>query len=468
MFLIIFSIILLITNIYCFINKKYLYLFIPCMLFLPEYYGIEISESLPIISVTRIMFVILYLYVFLNKKISISYRHIRQNLPKRTRFLLGYFIFRIISNLYYLATYGQAAKTIFSLIFEEFGLVLAFYLLQPKEEDINNIIKSVVYSAAFLFVVGIFESYSYLRPFDSLYTVNREMLNDHYVRLGLLRATTTLGLPVFYGNMCILILPLVLYLYTLSNEKKYLAIIVLNFFATMHSGSRASILFFIAIIVLYFVIHYFLKINIRLLYKNVAIIVGSIIFIMFTLSSTNQYSKYYYEGTTKSILNEFGFSFNIEEDAPDGVEGFGDNKHGVTSRTFQFTGIRYAFGKNPYFGLGTGALSNGDVYYNGWGVWVPYYTYDMGIVEVLIAEGLIGFLGYLCLFIYIGLLTLPSLLLLKEKIIYVPLILLSIAYLLSTLSTANMQEFLIFIVILYISFFNNMRYNDLHRYIKTL
>lgn len=454
MFLIIFSIALLVANIYCFAAKKYTYLFFPCMLFLPEYYGLELSGTLPVITVSRVMFIIFYVYSFINRKRNISIKNSIQELPKTYLFLLGYFIFRITSNIYYIATYSQAITTIFSLVFEQFGLLIAIYLLQPDHEETVKIIKSVVYSSAALFIIGIFESYSRIRPFDELYTVNRSMLNDHYVRLGLYRATTTLGLPVLYGNMCILVLPLILYLYRNSKERRYLFILLLDFFATVHSGSRSDIMFFIAIIVLYFVTQLIFKNDVVLFLKNTVIICIVALVIMTTLSLSNQHSRYFYEGTTKSVLNEFGFSFDIEESAPEGTEGFGTNKHGVTSRTFQLTGIQYALDKNPVFGLGTGALSNGQVYYNTEYGWLVYYTYDMGIVEVLISEGILGFLGYLSLFIFLGIIVFQGFPKLRAYPHEAAITITPFVYLLSTLSTANMNGFLIFIVLMCILLFN--------------
>ena len=45
-FFALFTLALIIANVYCFKSKIYLYLFVPCMLFLPGYYGIELSGPL--------------------------------------------------------------------------------------------------------------------------------------------------------------------------------------------------------------------------------------------------------------------------------------------------------------------------------------------------------------------------------------------------------------------------------------
>ena len=76
------------------------------MLFLPEYYGFEFNESFPILTITRIMFIIFYIYSFINRKIALSLNAINpKETLKKYSFLLGYFFFRILSNLYYLTSY---------------------------------------------------------------------------------------------------------------------------------------------------------------------------------------------------------------------------------------------------------------------------------------------------------------------------------------------------------------------------
>lgn len=116
-FFALFTLALIIANVYCFKSKKYLYLFVPCMLFLPGYYGIELSESLPLITMTRIMFVVFYIYTFINKRRTFKTSgHSYKSLPKAYYLLLGYFVLRIASNLYYITTYGQAIKKQFFLL----------------------------------------------------------------------------------------------------------------------------------------------------------------------------------------------------------------------------------------------------------------------------------------------------------------------------------------------------------------
>ncbi len=443
-FLVIFTLALLISNIYLFKTKRYPYLFINCMLFLPDYYGIEISNSLPLITVCRIMFVILYIYAFINRRRNIDLRHIDlKTLPKSSYCIIGYFALRIISNLYYVSVYGQAAKTIFIIIFEQLFLLVAFYVLGLSREEMRALIKTIVWTATVLFCFGIFESLTNIRIFNALYTVSKDVLNVEFTRLGLLRATTTMGLPGFYGNMCILVLPLILYLYEISRQKKYLISMGLCMLAIIHSGSRADVIFFFIVLAV-FVIYVITEKSRRVEFcKQIAGVFLSVLFFTFALSIASPYYRYFYTGSAKAILNEVGFDFDLNEGAPDENVGFGENLSGSTSRTQQFTGILYTARINPIFGLGSGAQARAEIQYFTRGKWRNWNSYDLGIVEIFGDEGILGLMGVALMLLYI--------ILSASKNRYLHMM--CLVYILATLNTANMYKFLLLYVILAI-------YND--------
>ena len=440
MFLAIFTILLLFANIYFFTQKKYPYLFIPCMLFLPDYYGIEVSDSLPIFSATRIMFIVLYFYSFINRDHNVTLKSIKlKNITKELYFLAFYFILRSISNLYYITTYTQAAKTILSIVFEQLFLLIAFYYLNPSKEEIINIIKSIVWSATVLFIIGILESITYFRLFDELYTISRETLNIYYIRLGFLRATTTMGMPGFYGNMCILVTPLIIYLYHLTHKQIYIGVCFLNILAIIHSGCRSDIIFYIAIILYYFILNIRNKESRLRIMKNATVIVVSLMAWVFILSIISPRLNYYYLGTAKSTLNSIGFHFDLDEGAPDGVIGYGDNKDGNYSRTMQFSGMQYVAKTKPIFGYGSGAQVRGGIHYSYYGKDYILHSYDTGIVEVFCDEGIIGIIGVLSLMIF-------AMISSHNKTYYR---LATISYILSTFSTSNMYRFLFVFIVLF-------------------
>ena len=451
MFLYVFSICLIILIFVTFRNKKYPNLFITSIIFLPDFYGIEISSSFPLITAARIMYCIFFIYVLKNKRRKINFsKEVFITIWNEYKYLLFYFTFRIISNIYYIPTNSYAVKEIFSLIFEQMLLLIGVFLLDLTNDEILSIIKTITYTAYAFFIMGILESITFFRPFDYLYTVSRYMLNDHYIRLGFLRATTTFGIPNFYGNMCILVLPLILFLYNKYSQNRYILMVVLVFFAIIHSGCRSDIIFFIFIVLIYFI---FLCRGIqrkKKFLKHLFFTFILIILIISSLSFISPYYKYFYLGTVKSVLNEFGFSFNLNENVPAGVIGYGANSINAThSRLFQLSGILYALKINLFFGLGAGAEQRNEIMYYSTNVWKSVPTFDMGYVQIIIKEGLIGFMGYISLFYFMIKKTFT-----KQQVLSTYsknlIIILVTTYLLCMLSSANMYSILLLYIILII------------------
>ena len=426
------------------------------MLFLPNYYGFEFSESLPLLTVSRIMQVIFYIYVIINHKRSFLIKLSDIKIISREYiFLTFYYVFRIISNLYYVATYSDAAKTIFSIIIEQLMLLYALYLLKLSSKEIDTLLKFIAWSATALFAIGIFESLTSIRPFDTLYTVSRYMYNDYYVRLGLLRATTTFGLANFYGNMCVLITPIIFYLYKTTRKKIYIACILLDILAIIHSGCRSDMIFFIALYTLFLVfVSNKSKERVHIIRDTVLII--SILFTWIVLTSLiSPNFHYYYEGTAKSILNAVGFEFNLNEGAPAGVAGYGLNEiNPIHSRTGQLSAIPYTLSVNPIFGLGSGCQNRGQVMFYNNTTWIYVRTLDIGIVEIICTEGILGLLGYISLFLCLLIVIKEKLLNKNKPVAFTQLTcFLVISYFLCILSTVNMPSYLTLIIA--IAFYNN-------------
>jgi len=427
-------------------KKKFHLVFFPCMIFLPEYYGLTISPTLPVISVLRILYAIFYLYVLITYRKNLNVGLLKRCFKPSSLLILGYFLLRIISNLYYVTTYSQAIKTILVLILEQAALFIAILIMDPDKETINKSIKSIVYVSIIFFILGISESLTSIRVTDYLYTVNKYIINAHYERLGLLRSTSTFLLPGFYANFCVLVLPLIMYLYNIEKKKYYLGIVALDILAAIHSGARASWFFIIAVLVMFFTLY--IRDSKRLIeyIRNAAVTVLILIVIMGILSFISPRYMHYYIGSGKSLLNEVGFEFDLDEDTPNGTVSYGANQDGTYSRVAQFSGIKYSLGINPLFGLGSGAQNRGDIKYFYKGKWRSFKTFDVGYVEVLCSEGIIGFVGYVLLFVSLIYMVLKK----SEKQIKSLNIIMIITYLMCLLATINMYSFLwLYIILLY-------------------
>ena len=343
-------------------------------------------------------------------------------------------------------------KTICMLIFEQLFLLVAVYLIAPNKEEILTTIKIIVWVAAILFVVGILESIFQVRPFDALYTITREVFNVPYYRLGLLRSTTTMYAPALFSNMCILVMPFILYLYEISSFKRYLIISGLDVLAIIHSGSRAAMIFLIVILGYYFLLVLKTKERQLKFIKNCCLITAVLMLYIALASFISPKLNYFYVGNAKSLLNEVGFEFDLKQDTPTDLTGFGDNRYGAASRTRHFTGIYYVAKINPFFGMGSDAVSRKVIKYywhadEGIDRWNTANVYDVGIVEIFCDEGIIGLLGFIFLFSFMYVKTRKQ----KYKRYTI------FCYLLCTLGTKNMYSFLMLFLVLIINYKDDLQ-----------
>jgi len=366
---------------------------------LPDYFSLEINSSLPLIQASRIMLVILFFYVMHHVKVKTAVSLCAQLLKPTTpanMLIALYFLLRIVSNLYYIFTYGTAVKTIFSICFEELMLMLLFCIQFTTQTQIERAIKGLVNLSGVLFALGIFESISRIDLGHYLYTADRALLNEYFIRLGLLRTDLTFGLPSFYATYCVMLVPFILYIYEKTFQKRYLVILTLDVFAVIHAGSRAQLLILgVLIVVTWLLQHKDMKIHYLKIYGKLLLISCGILLV---LSLSSSHLRYYYTGTAKSLLNTVGFEFDLNEGAPEGVTGYGSNTDGTYSRIAQFSGIPYALHINPLFGLGAGAQNRGDVMYLWKGTWKNSNKYDVAYVAMIMDGGLIGFAGFMLLY----------------------------------------------------------------------
>ena len=435
-FLYLFSISLFVLCIYFFKTKRFLVFFFPAILFLPEYYGLVFTSNFPILTVKRMIYLVLFVYVFVfyRKDIVVRIKSIRFSWANLLLFL--YFFLRILSNLYYVTTYSQPLKTIFSIVFEQAFLFVSILLISPSENEYISIIKSIVYCSSIVFILGIFESLSGFRLTDCLYTIQAPSLNEHHYRLGLLRATSTLSLANFYGNACAMLLPLIMCLYEKYRQKRYIIISAMCCLACIHSATRSSCIFLFAIALLGAFIHIPNLKRILLYLRNcfAALLLVLSFIIVFSLISAKY--KQFYSGMSKSVLNEIGFNFELGNS--DG-NSFGKNLDGTYSRVSQFYGIIYTARKNILFGLGSGAQVRADIHYYFNGKWKPAATYDVGYVQCFADEGLLGCIGFFSLLIsmfitsYVGK---------SQNTAFKFYILGLLAYSICILASANMWSFL--------------------------
>ncbi|MBR2247929.1 MAG: O-antigen ligase family protein [Clostridia bacterium] len=364
-------------------------LFFTLYIILPSYFALEISESLPLITGSRVLLMLLVLFYIFKNNGKIPLKIFNNNYSKIA--FLCYFWLMIITNVYYVPVTNEAVKRICTLIIEELIVVWIIANIIDNDLKLEQVLKVLTISSGIVAIITIINVIIGENLFYKLDTVNRNMLMANYSRLGIVRAEAGFGHAVYYGCYCLCMLPIAMYLIEHSNNKiKYIVCFILNMIGLIISNSRGSLI--IAIMLLTYM---FLKKKSIVLKKYLLGIVFVILLIIIVLLVSPTIQKY---------INNVGISiiktFTVDEIE---IEGYGDNKSGILSRTSQFSQVKYSLSRNFLFGLGEKAQSRGTLkWFN------PYTnklensdTFDVGYFAIACQYGLIGIIAHLFLYSFI-------------------------------------------------------------------
>lgn len=351
---------------------------------LPSYFGIELSASLPLITGTRLLILLLLIYVFLKRKRTNIVSVLKNE--KVLIILVVYFSFRIIAEVYFLPSLaGYAIKELFSIIFEQLLVMVLIIEVITDMRIFFRCIHSLIMGATLIFCVGIIQTFTGINLAYYLNTVHRTMLQTNGLRLGLSRAEASFGHPVYFAEFCVLLIPLISYAFDVSKKKRYLFILALDIIALFLSNSRGALLPGVMIFIFLLISK---KKSVKKKYNYFLVVsLFVMILIIFIVPSVGTLV----DTVVKSILNIFGAGFDLGSD-------YGGNSEGLDSRASQISGIWWVVTNGALlFGLGPEAHMRGLVSYFFNNRWNNLRTIDVGYVGFFICEGLIGSIGQLAL-----------------------------------------------------------------------
>ena len=228
--------------------EQFTYIFYFLYLMLPEYFAVEISSALPLLTVGRMCILILLIAHIVVHKGKIVF----VKLPKLVKCFFAIMI--AVNMVHIIDVPADSVKALFSIVFEQVTLLILIVYSLNTEEKVQNALKYMVWGSAVLGVLGIVEVVTGTNVFYALNTVNRKMLQASYERLGMLRAEGSFGHPVYYGVYSVSMVAFSLFLYESSRKKSYLFIALLNVLGVILSSSRGQILT-LAILFLYMYIN---------------------------------------------------------------------------------------------------------------------------------------------------------------------------------------------------------------------
>lgn len=397
--------------------------FFALYIILPSYFALELSQSLPLITASRVLLVVMGIGLVIRCRDVLcirGFRFSRLNLllteDKLLRWGLAvYFALLVAVNATFLLETNEAIKQLFVIAAEEYLLVWMLSLILDSREKIVSALKVMAYASGVAGILAVIGCILDVNLFYYLNTVTRQMPMYNVYRLGLLRAQTGFAHPVYYGAFCAVMLPLCMYLqeYAAQTRKQrllYAGCITMTLVGLILSNSRGSILAFgVLAVVLFFL--YLSRKQLWQLFKSYlpSIVMAALLLVLVSAATVG---LEYLDGVGQSLMDVVPLpsapTATVEPTEPIATEPpveleYGENIDGLGSRLDQLSGIRYTLERQPVRGFGPNAHARGLVGYMYYpGHWSFVKTVDMNIVAIISQYGLVGLVGFLSLFGSLG------------------------------------------------------------------
>ena len=359
----------------------FLVVFSSLYIVLPRFFAIDLSDSLPILSADRVLIILLCL-------LAVT----RKNGKKRIDNSFAIYIVLMFVVLVYQSITGnrESIKVLFSLFVEELFFYYALSLMIRDENDILNMMNSLVITSGVMSIFAVIEVLFSFNVFSLLYTTSRENLMSAggYIRLGLNRAEAGFGQPVYFAVYFICIIPFCMYLYEKTHKLRYFIILVLEVLGVFCTGTRG------AIVVLLFLGCYVIAVSKKRVLRGYLrwFFFAIPLFLVMIAMVPKLYS--YIIGLIRSVLAIAGLASNSNN--------FGENAAGSLSRLQQLTGIVWNVRNGRVLmGAGANGHTTGEIKYflTQHNRWVATGTIDIGYLGYFLQYGLIGLFAYLTLYI---------------------------------------------------------------------
>lgn len=377
----------------------------------PAYLAVEFHRSLPLITLSRGLLVLLGLMTLIRRRDLFrlsgpDWKGMNFGLtgqPLLRWGLVAYFGLLLITDAALFPTdKAESLKAIFVVVMEEYMLVWLLSLAIDTRKKLQTALACLSVAAGITGVVATASVILTFNPFHLLNTVSREMLMTSYFRLGALRAETGFGHPVFYGAFCVIVTPIMMF-FVEHSQKRWQRIVhgvclSFNWAGLFLSNSRGSLLGIIGMLLLMVFIRVIRRQIKAFVRTYVPVFLGAAAIVAVALVTMPK-GGYFLAMTLGSLVDVFfpngiGSSESILE-TTEPILDYGENAGGTRSRLVQLTGVWRTLLNKPIFGYGSNAHTRGLIYYQFVeGQWWPGSSFDMGLVSVVCQYGIVGLLGY--------------------------------------------------------------------------
>lgn len=355
--------------------------FFSLYIILPKYFAFEFSSVFPLLTASRIILLLYFIYILTSRNFCIHKIQIENS-------ILSFFCTILIIDIIHLF-YGRlyVLNDIFVLLIEFFLIYFFICISIDSKEKLEKCLKIIYLSSGVVALISIIGYFYDTNFFYLLKTTQRDMLMTGNTiigyRLGNLRIEAGFSHPIYYGTyICVMIF---LGLYFLSIKKTFMSFfcLLLNIIALFICSSRGCILAFLCTLV-YTVI--FNK-QMRFIIKYLLFLIIPFLVLFFLFDKVNEYFF--------SVLYSILIYFGIFED--NSLVNYGANMDFLHDRWQQLSGIKWTMMNSPFIGFGPSSHSYGLVsFYNG--EWYKSYTIDVGYIQIICDYGFLGFVVFFFLF----------------------------------------------------------------------
>lgn len=394
-------------------KKWYLFLAFAFVGILPEQLSVRLHNSLPLISATRVL-ILLVLSFWLWKKWKT--RHFSS--PKSLLIFLGINV--IISFVNFRYGTGELNR-IFLYVCERVLLIVAAADLIEDRSEFDRCIDFMILGCVALAVIGIVQTvldYDIASVLHITETLSSVTLSD---RMGLTRAYGTFN-AITYGCYCAFVTLPIYYRLEKTGQLRYSIAFALNFIALICTFTRSAWLCVGGILLVLLFVRRWQLIRRLLTSAGLIILICAVLcfaqpklfnaFIETGKSSINTILAVLPDSNrtpSSSLGNPSSPTTEHTKPGFDLSDDFGMNGEDPTySRMAQWTAVEYMIQDGEFlFGYGYNALPEGRIFFffDRWDAkWAPTTFLDVGLVALLMEGGFLGafaLLGLLCyLFVY--------------------------------------------------------------------
>lgn len=396
---------------YAFQQKKwYLYLSCAFLGILPDEFAIELSTSLPLLTVERILILIMLgFWIF--------------NLWKKREFhfpisLVIYFgINMVISVINLRFGVVDELKGILLMVSEKILLILMIADFIDDRKELDQCLDAMILSCMALSLIGIIQTIFEYDPTSVLALVPTRYDDSLTLRMGIIRAFGTSNAIVF-GCYCAFMAMLIFYRLERTGKQRYALVLGLTIVAMICTLSRSSWLCALGIAGLIFVFRP--KKFVKRIWTSVVCTV--LICAILCLCNAQFFAAITETGksslnTVLSVLhinipgNVAGSDTGTDEDSDKNdlqieiSDEFGENRNNPTrSRMVEWTAVSYMIDEGyALFGYGYNAFLRGRLhyFYPQFGFWTTATTLDVGLISTITTSGFVGFAALLLLLGYV-------------------------------------------------------------------